>query len=361
MAKAVEHGSGTRRALLAAAGVGLGLAGREIVGRLREADLTGQVALITGGSRGLGLALARELAGEGCRIAICARDADELERARQDLVGRGVEALAVPCDVSDREQVASMVAAVLARFGRIDLLVNNAGIITVAPLEALTHEDFERVMAIDFWGVLNPTLAVLPHMRARRSGRIATITSLGGKVGVPHMLPYTSAKFAAVGFSQGLRAELADAGITVTTVVPGEMRTGSHLHAEFGGDRGAEYRWFALGASAPTTMRADRAARLVVRGIKRGTADLTYPISAVLVSRLNGVAPNLAGRLFSLMDRALPAAEGAEQQAAPIHGAAVEATLDSPLIARGTALGREAAEAFNQFPSPDGEPAPAPV
>lgn len=342
------RGSGRGTALLAA-GLGLGLAGRQLVGRLREADLSGQVALITGGSRGLGLALARELAANGCRIAICARDGAELDQARRDLLGRGAEVLAVPCDVADRAQVAAMVEAVIARFGRIDLLINNAGIITVAPLEALTHEDFERVMAIDFWGVLNPTLAVLPHMRRQGRGRIATVTSLGGKVGVPHMLPYTCAKFAAVGLSEGLRAELADAGITVTTVVPGEMQTGSHLHAEFGGNQEAEYRWFALGASAPMTMRADRAARLVVRGIKRGTAELTYPISAVLATRLNGLAPNLAARVFALMDRALPAATSDTPGTTP--GAAVQARIDAPLLDKATVLGRDAAGEFNQQPA----------
>ncbi len=351
MDRKLNRRTGRTKTLMAAAGLGLGVAGREAIGRLREADLTGEVALITGGSRGFGLALARELADAGCRLALCARDEEELGRARRELAGSGAEVLTVPCDVTDVEQVGEMVAATVARYGRIDLLVNNAGIITVAPLEALTRDDFERVMAIDFWGVLNTVLAVLPQMRRQGRGRIANIASLGGKVGVPHMLPYTCAKFATVGLSEGLRAELADAGITVTTVVPGEMRTGSHLHAEFGGDQEAEYRWFALGASAPTTMRADRAARLVVRGIKRGAAEVTYPFSTVLVSRLNALAPNLTARLLTLMDRALPAAGGATPTGlAP--GAAVEARIDSEGMERATTLGREAADSFNQHPAP---------
>ena len=124
-------------------------------------------------------------------------------------------------------------------------------------------------------------------------GRIVNITSIGGKIAVPHLLPYTCAKFAAVGFSEGLRAELADTGINVTTVVPGLMRTGSHLHAEFGGEQGAEYRWFALNASAPypIAIGTDRAARLIVRAVKRGQTECTYPVSAVVAARLSGLLP----------------------------------------------------------------------
>ena len=284
-----------RRVGVVAAGIGfgMGLAARVAPAPKAEADLRGAVALITGGSRGLGLAMSRELAQQGCRLAICARDESGLEEARNDLQRFGAEVLAVPCDVSDQAQVAAMVEAVTRHYGRIDILINNAGIIVVAPVETLTRADFERVMAVNFWGVLNPTLEVLPGMRARGTGRIVNITSIGGKISVPHLLPYSCAKFAAVGFSEGLRAELADTGISVTTVVPGLMRTGSHLNAEFGGEQHAEYRWFALGASAPypVAVGADRAARLIVRAARRGEAECTYPVSAVVAARFSGLFP----------------------------------------------------------------------
>ena len=345
---------GKRRTLANAATIGTGLvlatAVRTALGRLGEESLRGEVALITGGSRGLGLALARELAGEGCRLAICARDEAELERARTDLEGRGAEVMTVPCDIRDQSQVEAMIAAVTERFGRIDLLVNNAGIITVGPVESMTADDFARAMDIDFWGVLYPTLAVLPQMRERRRGRIVTITSIGGKISMPHLLPYNCAKFAAVGFSEGLRAELAPDGITVTTVVPGEMRTGSYLHAEFGGDREGEYRWFALGASSPFIISADRAARTIVRGIKRGTSELTFPISAKLAARLNGLVPGATANLLSLVDRLMPAADG--ERARPAPGAVVQAETDSRALETATALGRQAAAEHNQYPAP---------
>ncbi len=337
------------RALAAGAGLALLLGAKEVLARAREADLRGEVALVTGGSRGLGLAIARELAGQGCRVAICARDAEELERARADLEARGAEVLAVGCDVRDEGAVRDMVLDVQAQLGPIGILVNNAGIIQVEPVEAATSGDFADAMATMFFGTLYPTLAVLPGMRERRHGRIANITSIGGKVATPHMLPYDSAKFAAVGFSQGLRAEVAEDGISVTTVVPGLMNTGSFLHAEFGGDRKGEFRWFALGASAPlVTVSAARAARLIVTAIKRGTSDLTFPAWAALAARVAGVAPGTTASALSLMDRMLP--DSPEFPPEPAPGAEVDAAMDAPFFDAATALGRAAAEEYNEQP-----------
>jgi NAD(P)-dependent dehydrogenase (short-subunit alcohol dehydrogenase family) len=344
---------GLRRRLgVVAAGtaLALGAAAREAQARDREANLRGEVALVTGGSRGLGLALSRELARQGCRLAICARDESELEAARAELEQSGAEVLAVPCDVANPTQVAAMIEAVTRHYGRIDILINNAGIIVVAPVETLTRADFERVIAVNFWGVLNPTLEVLPGMRTRGSGRIVNITSIGGKISVPHLLPYNCAKFAAVGLSEGLRAELADTGISVTTVVPGLMRTGSHLNAEFGGQQEAEYRWFALGASAPypVAISADRAARLIVRAAKRGQAEYTYPLSAVVAARLSGLLPGVTTNALALVDRFLP--QPPRQPAGTRPGAAVEADIDAPVLRAATILGRAAAEEYKQFP-----------
>ena len=212
-----------QRTLLASAG--LGWLAYKVLQWGRQENLYGQVALITGGSRGLGLALAREFARVGCRLVLAARDAQELARAQQDLVQRGTEVLAVPCDVTNQEQVRSIVDQAIQHFGRVDIVVNNAGIIQVGPMFTTTVEDFVSALDVMFWGALYPTLAVLPQMRARRSGHIVNITSIGGMVSVPHLLPYTCAKFAAVGLSEGLRAELGQEGIHVTTVVAGGAAT----------------------------------------------------------------------------------------------------------------------------------------
>ena len=334
-----------------AGALGLACVGSEVIARLREADLTGQVALITGGSRGLGLALARELASEGCRLAICARDADELQRAADDLRSRGAEVLTVNCDVAIRAHVDEMVDEVIAHYGQIDLLFTVAGIIEVGRLDLLDVQDFRRTMDIMFWGTLYPILAVLPGMRDRHYGRIATITSIGGKISVPHLLPYSAAKFAAAGLSEGLSAELMDEGIHVTTIVPGLMRTGSHLAAEFRGDadrQRREYQWFALGATSPLATRADRAARIIIRAVKRGETERTFPLIFDLASRVHCVAPATTIRLLRVIDRLLPSGNVSAGDVATARGMAVEERIDLPAWKAVTALGRDAADAFNE-------------
>lgn len=337
---------------LVAAGVLLtaAIAARGAIARRAEADLRGKVALITGGSRGLGLALAEELGAKGCRLAICARDTDELERAARMLSSRGVEVFAVPCDVTDREQVARLLQDVTAHYGSINILVANAGIITVAPVTALSPEDFDRVMAVNFAGVMNVALGVLPQMERQGGGHIAVISSIGGKVAVPHLLPYSCAKFAAAGFATGLRAEMAGTGITVTAVFPGLMRTGSHLQAEFGGDQTEEYEWFSLGASSPypVATSAARAARIITGAIQRGDAECIFPLTALLAARASALFPAATSALLSTVNGVLPSARMTPGQVRFTKGAAVKATAPNPVRDAATVLGQRAARELNQ-------------
>lgn len=343
-----------RRLLLSSVLLGAGLAGRMTLRSARSTDLHGQAALITGGSRGLGLLLAREFAREGCRLVICARDVTELEVARADLTASGAEVLAIPCDIADRGQVEHLVAAATRRYGAIDILIANAGIMEVGPLATMELADFERALGVMFWGVLNPILAVLPQMRARRSGRIVAITSIGGKVSVPHLLPYGAAKFAAVGLAEGLRAELAGTGVRVTTVVPGLMRTGSYLNAAFRGNQEAEFTWFALGASLPlVSMDAERAARQIVAATKRGDAEVILSVPAAVLARVHGLFPGLTADALGLVNRLLPSAPAAGPTA-PLRGKDVAARLHSGALDTATAWGRDAAERFNERPAPSG-------
>ncbi|MDQ3716153.1 MAG: SDR family oxidoreductase, partial [Actinomycetota bacterium] len=233
---------------------------------------TRPVAVVTGASRGLGFLLARELADQGHDLVICARSADGLATAAAELRGRGGQVVTVAADVSVRVQAEAVVAASSEHFGRLDVLVANAGTIQVGPAAAMRTSDFADALGVMFWGVLYPTMAALPLMRARGAGRILVITSLGGKVPAPHLLPYTVAKHAAVGFAEGLRVEAARHGITVTTAVPGLMRTGSPRNALFTGDRAAEYRWFSVADSLPLlSMDAERAAAKLIRATLRGS------------------------------------------------------------------------------------------
>ena len=337
-------------------GAGLCLLARATLRRSQRLDLRGQVVVITGGSRGLGWLLAREFATAGCQVAICARDETELGRASQELEQRyGAEVLAVPCDIADRRQAEGLIEQVTARFGRVDVLVNNAGVIQVGPIQTMRVEDFEQALGVMFWGVLYPTMAVLPQMLARGSGRIVNITSIGGKLSAPHLLPYNAAKFAAVGLSEGLRAELAPAGVGVVTVVPGLMRTGSHLNAWFKGDRRREFTWFALGASLPViSMDAERAARRVLDATERNQAEVILSPPAQLAARAHGLAPATLTRVLSLVDRVLPSADATDPGAS--RGMELLQQRRSLLLEGLTSMGTSAARRFHQFPGPTTTP-----
>lgn len=295
-------------AVLAALGAGLGYLALRSINRVQY-ELRNKVVLITGGSRGLGLQIAREFGARGAIIVICARDENELDAARTDLASRGAIVHALPCDITHRDQVAAMVRNLEKMLGGrgVDVLVNNAGVIKVGPLAAMTLEDFEQAMDVMFWGMLHTTLAVLPSMRARREGRIVNIASIGGKVSVPHLLPYACAKFAAVALSRGLRTELSPLGIHVTTIIPGLMRTGSHLNAEFKGDHAKEYGWFAAGAATPViSISAQRAARSVVDATIRGEAERVLSLPAAVADRVQGVAPNMMASVLEFANQLMP-------------------------------------------------------
>ncbi len=314
---------------------------RAAIRRARAADLRGQVVLITGGSRGLGLALARAFAAEGCRLALCARHARDLQQAADDLRARGADVFTRVCDVSDRKQVNALVDAVRERFGRVDVLVNNAGIIHVGPHDAMSLDDYGQAMDVMFWGAVYPTLAVLPDMEARGQGRIVTITSIGGKIGVPHLLPYTCAKFAAVGFSEGLRAELSGRGISVVTIAPGLMRTGSYLNAVFKGREDREPLWFSLGATLPgASISARRAARQIVRAVKLGEAERILTLPANVAALVHGMFPGLTADVLGIVNRwILPG----RRAGATARRGADAASLRSPVMQAMTVLGRRAA------------------
>ena len=273
--------------------------------------LKNKVALITGGSRGLGLVLARQICAEGGKVALLARDNDELVRAKTDLTGRGGRVLTIQCDLLDSGQIQSAIRQTIDRFGKIDILINNAGIIEVGPLEHMTREDFERSMAVHFWAPYELISEVVPEMRTWGGGRIVNISSIGGKVAVPHLAPYSASKFALTGFSDGIRAELARDNIYVTTVAPGMMRTGSHVNAKFKGKHDSEFAWFAVSAAAPLiSMNAERAARKILAACRRGQPSLTLTYAARTAILGNALFPNLTGYAMKIVNRFLPKAAG---------------------------------------------------
>jgi NAD(P)-dependent dehydrogenase (short-subunit alcohol dehydrogenase family) len=281
--------------------------------RTARYPLREKVVLITGGSRGLGLVLARHICARGGNVALIARDSEELARAKADLSPRGGAVLTIQCDLLDNGQIRSAVRQIIDRFGKIDILINNAGTIDVGPLEHLTPQDFERAMRLHFWAPFELISQVVPEMRIWGAGRIVNISSIGGKIAVPHMASYSASKFALTGLSDALRVELARDNIHVTTVAPGMMRTGSHVNAKFKGRHDNEFAWFAASAGAPLiSMNANRAARKILAACRRGQPSLTLTFVARVAILGNALFPNLTGYLMKLVNRLLPGAGGEE-------------------------------------------------
>jgi short-subunit dehydrogenase len=329
------------------AGIGAAVIGRELWKRARAVPgFAGQTVVITGGSRGLGFAIAQEFAMRGANLVICGRDEEILHEAEQRLLAMRVQVLAVRCDVAQRAEAEALIEQANTRFGRIDVLVNNAGQIAVGAIESQQVSDFEEAMGTMFWGMVYTTLATLPQMRRRNAGRIVNITSIGGKVAIPHLNPYVCAKFAAVGFSEGMRAELAKDHVKVTTVVPGLMRTGSHANAAFKGDHRKEYSWFSLSASLPfSSMDAHRAAKRIVDAAARGTAEIILTPQAKLLALAHGVAPGTVSDILGIANRVMPGTGNREQQS--FTGKESETVVSRSFL---TTLGRSAGRDLNQHP-----------
>jgi NAD(P)-dependent dehydrogenase (short-subunit alcohol dehydrogenase family) len=317
--------------------------------RGKPLELLNKVVLITGGSRGLGLAMARAFGARRAIVVICARDWEELQRARVDLEAREIKCHTFVCDITRRNDVMAMVSDITDRIGFIDILVNNAGRIKAGPFTEMSLDDFDQAMNAMFWGTLHTIHAVLPGMRLRRRGNIVNITSIGGKVSLPHMLPYSCAKFAATALSEGLRPELAPHGIRVTTIAPGLIRTGSHVNAEFKGDHDREYAWFAAGSATPLlSISAETAANAIVKATVRGDSERILGVPAEALAKLHALFPGLVSDGMLLANKFLPKPEsdGSDTRV----GSEMEENFVSYMWKKMTASGREAAESLNETP-----------
>lgn len=293
--------------------------------------LRGKVALVTGGARGLGFAIARELLAAGCRVAICARGEEECARAAERLGSIG-EVFAQPCDLRQPAQITALVQAIEERWAPVDILVNNAGIMQVGPWDLMSEDDLRDALAVHLWAPWRLIHAVAPHMRERKSGRIVNISSIGGIVPVPHMLPYTASKFALAGLSQALHAELAHEGVRVTTVCPWLMRTGSQEGASFKGQHDKEFAWFAGLGTAPFVAQSPRtAARRIVRAVRRGEARLVLALPGKLAALGHGIAPGATLAAMAWAGRWLP--NGSPQGNAAQPGRASYNRLTAALLA----------------------------
>jgi NAD(P)-dependent dehydrogenase (short-subunit alcohol dehydrogenase family) len=315
-----------------------------LLGRLRAKRFDGQVVVISGGSRGLGLAIAREFDRRGARLALLARDANELARAQEQLAAEGAQVVTLQGDVRDYDDARRAVERVVELFGRVDVLVNDAGTIAVGPMETMTREDYVDALSTHFWGTYNMVEAAWGAL-CRSGGSVVNITSIGGRLSVPHLLPYSVSKFAQVGYSEGLCAEAARFGIKVTTVTPGLMRTGSPRNAWFKGNNRAEYAWFHLSDAMPLlSVSASYAARRIVDACALGEANVSIGPAAFWGTRIHGLSPGITMRAMRLAAALLPKANGAGTMRH--RGTESESGITASAL---TLLSRKAEREYNQL------------
>lgn len=297
---------------VAAAGASMLWASR----RRRVASWQRAVVVITGGARGLGYALARTFGDEGAIVWLASRDQDEIDRAVRRLRAEGASAYGHVCDVTEPASVDALVQAVIRRHARLDVVVNNAGVITAMPFVNAELDDFRTSLDTHFWGPLHVIRAALPWLQRSHRAHIVNVSSIGGRVGVPHLAPYCAGKFALAGLSEVLRAELAP-DVTVTLATPGLMRTGSVGRVQVRGHHVAEARWFAaLSATSLTSQDAMRAARQIVTATARGRATVMPGWQARVQHTAHNLAPELtASVLAAVSRRVLPAAVEGESPA----------------------------------------------
>lgn len=323
--------------LMLAAGLGA-LAARRVL--KPSYDLGGKSVLISGGSRGLGLALAHEFTARGARVMLLARDPNELARAAAGLRAEGGTVHTVVGDVTVTADLLRAVEETARVYGGLDVLAHVAGVIQVGPLENMTEADFREIMEVNAFAVLRLTRVALPLLRAAR-GRVLIVSSVGGKVAVPHLAPYTFSKFAVTGLGQALRAELAREGVSVTTVLPSLMRTGSARYARVKGQQRKEYALFATLDNFPlVSLDADKAARRIINALVRGEAEAMIGGPALLLRYAQALAPQLTADLMALTNRLLP---GPSTSNRGVPGASVETALT-----RENPIKRAAEQAWNE-------------
>ncbi|RPI94749.1 MAG: SDR family NAD(P)-dependent oxidoreductase [Chloroflexi bacterium] len=242
-----------------------------------------KVAIVTGASSGIGRATALALARQGARVALVARRGDALLELAWEINHQGSNAIVVRTDVTVREQVEQMVREVIDHWGRVDILVSNAGAYIRAPIVDLDPAEIQRSFDVNFFGGVYCVKAVLPHMLERKSGHIVFVTSMAGKIGILSDSPYASAKFALTGFCEVLRQEMHGSGISVTNVMPGRVDTPFISHLKFS--------WVSAKISP------ENAARGILAGIRKRKPIVILPPQARLLYYINVFAPLLSDRL----------------------------------------------------------------
>jgi NAD(P)-dependent dehydrogenase (short-subunit alcohol dehydrogenase family) len=304
--------------------------------------------VITGGSRGLGLVLARQLVDEGAHVTLLARDGAELDRAREDLESRGARQVVTQvCDVRDEGAVKSAIEQAARQMGAIDVLIHCAGVISVGPAQHMNKADYEESLNVHYWGAWHATHAALPHLRKAGNGRVVYIASSGGMIAIPHLGAYSNGKAALVSLGEVMRAELSREGILVTTVCPTTLRTGSHVNALFKGQHAREFNIFSLLATLPVVSQdAEGSARRVIEGCRRGEAYVFIPGPARFIPLVKGLAPALMSDAMAMISNLLPGPVAPHQGDLQLEGWDIETSLSPSTF---TALGDKASVENNEL------------
>jgi NADP-dependent 3-hydroxy acid dehydrogenase YdfG len=268
----------------------------------------GKVAVVTGAGSGIGQALAIELGRSGAKVAICDVDTEGLAKTEEQLKAIGVPVKADRIDVTERERFLLYADEVKAHFGKVNQIYNNAGIAFTGDVEVTAFKDIERVMDVDYWGVVNGTKAFLPHLIASGDGHVVNVSSLFGIFSVPGQAAYNSAKFAVRGFTEALRQEMVVAGhpVKVTTVHPGGIKTAiaRNATAAEGIDRDELAKRFDKWAAHTSP---ERAARIILGAVRKNKARVLVGPDAKVLDLLVRLTGSGYQRLFrAAMGRLVP-------------------------------------------------------
>lgn len=267
-------------------------------------NLAGKTAAITGAASGIGRMLAVNLAREGCSLALADIDHGGLEQTAALVDGR-VRVTTHVVDVSRREWVFAFAQDAVSLHGSVDLVINNAGVALGDLLETVPIEDFEWIMAVNFWGVVHGTMAFLPHLRLRPEGHIVNVSSINGILPNPNNGPYCASKFAVKGYTETLAQELEGTNIRVSCVHPGGIRTGIARHAKFNRGLCSLTKEGAVSLYEKELFRMDagEAARVIIAGIKRDRRRILVGTDALVLDMLTRLFPVTALRLCSAFSR----------------------------------------------------------
>lgn len=263
-------------------------------------ELRERVGVVTGAASGIGRALAIELARAGCELALCDVDAEGLEETRSQVQRSGSRVSTHVLDVADRKGVHAFADRVAQEHGRVNLVVNNAGVALTADVAELEYDDFEWLMNINFWGVVHGTRAFLPHLKRAGEGHIVNVSSVFGLIAVPTQSAYNAAKFAVRGFTECLREELdlEACGVSATCVHPGGIQTRIAKSGRIGRSSDPRERAEMIADFERVARTSpERAARAILRGVRRDARRVLIGPDAFVIDRMQRWLPTAYQRL----------------------------------------------------------------